>query len=215
MLSNAEVDLVDAHTLYVGNQLTAVAARLGRLPLVVHCHIEERYHGSSAVASAQRALRRLGKAPDVTVAVSNHLREWLVAQGVEPTRVVVVHNGTELGSKEPVPPGRGLRLLCVARLAPVKGQEVLLEHSGSQRSRGSSSTWSARTSSRAVRTGITSSGGRKSSASPGACAFSAGVTISPLCSLARMRSSCRPSQKACRWWCSRPWRTPGPWSRPR
>lgn len=124
----AGVELVDAHTLYVGNQLAAVACRLVRLPLVVHSHIDERYHGSPVIAAAQRAAGRVARPRATTfVAVSSYLRDLLLAQGVDPGRVVVIHNGVRLGERIAPSERPGLRVVCAARLAQVKGQAILLE----------------------------------------------------------------------------------------
>ncbi|HEY4347062.1 MAG TPA: glycosyltransferase, partial [Gaiellaceae bacterium] len=87
LLSRDRIDIVDTHTLYVGNQLAAIAARLARIPLVVHSHIEERYHPSGAVRSAQRLLNRLTRGDATTVAVSGYLRDLLVRQGGDPGRI--------------------------------------------------------------------------------------------------------------------------------
>ena len=126
LLRKRRVDLVDAHTLYVGNQLAGMASRLARIPLVVHSHIDERYHRRPLIRQVQRVAERL-VAPETTIAVSKHLRDLLVAGGARPERIVVIHNGVRLGEESPPPAGNGLRLMCIARLAPVKGQEVLLE----------------------------------------------------------------------------------------
>ena len=125
-LRRGGADLLVTHTLYVGNQLAGAASRLARIPLVAHNHIDERYHPRRLVSQLQRVAQRLVE-PTVTIAVSNYLADLLVRNGGDPDRIVVVHNGVRLGEDTPPPDRDGLRLLCIARLAPVKGQEVLLE----------------------------------------------------------------------------------------
>ena len=128
VLRTERVTLLDAHTLFVGTQLTRIAALLARVPLVEHVHIEERFSGRPAVAAAQRLLARATAAvPAATIAVSGRARASAIANGAVPGRVVVVHNGVAVGPAVPPPPGQALRLVCAARLAHVKGQDVLIE----------------------------------------------------------------------------------------
>lgn len=128
LLRRAGGDVVDTHTLFAGNQLSRVAAALARVPLVCHVHIDERFHGNRRISSLQRVCDAVTRRRCVRiVAVSSHLRAHAIALGADPQRVVVVHNGVAPeGPATPPPPRHGLALACVARLAPVKGQEVLL-----------------------------------------------------------------------------------------
>ena len=130
-LRAAEVTLVDAHTLFVGSQLTRIAAQLAGIPLVEHVHIEEQFSSCRSVAAAQRLLARATAGiPDATIAVSARARGSAIANGAAPGKVVVVHNGVAIGpaAPPPAPPAGGvLRVVCAARLAHVKGQDVLIE----------------------------------------------------------------------------------------
>lgn len=128
LLRQARVDLVDAHTLFVGSQLARLAARLARIPIVAHAHIDERFHGNRLVAFGQRRLDAwTSRHCRAIIAVSRHLQDHLVSRGVPPQRIVVIHNGVRLGPFSAAPLRPGLHLLCVARLAGVKGQATLLE----------------------------------------------------------------------------------------
>lgn len=129
LLRAERIDVVNTHSLFVGDQLARVAARLAGVPLVAHAHIDERFSTRPTVARAQRAAARAtARLATAVIAVSNHLRRVLVAQGIPEARIVVVHNGVRLRTPAAAPAEAAeLRLLCVARLAPVKGQALLLE----------------------------------------------------------------------------------------
>lgn len=127
-LRSAGVSLVDAHTLFVGTQLTRVATRLAGIPLIEHAHIEERFSSRSRVAAAQRLLARAtSRIPAGTIAVSDRVRLASIANGAPCESVVVIHNGVEVGSAVPPHPGRDVKAVCAARLAYVKGQDVLID----------------------------------------------------------------------------------------
>jgi glycosyltransferase involved in cell wall biosynthesis len=128
LLRRERVDLLNTHTLFVGNELGRIAAQLARVPVVAHAHIDERYSTRRPVAAAQQWLaRRSARNVAAIVAVSEHVKATLVGQGVPERLVTVVHNGVRIGAPPPAPPERPLRVLCAARLAPVKGQAILLD----------------------------------------------------------------------------------------
>lgn len=129
LLRAERIDVVNTHSLFVGDQLARLAARLAGVPLVAHAHIDERFSTQPLVARAQRAAAQASaRLCTAVVAVSHHLGRVLVDQGVPGARIVVVHNGVRVQPPAaPPPPEEELRLLCVARLAPVKGQALLLE----------------------------------------------------------------------------------------
>jgi glycosyltransferase involved in cell wall biosynthesis len=131
VLRHAKLDLLDTHTLYVGNQLARIAARIAGVSIVTHSHIDEHYHSSPLLRQAQSAIdRATGSVVGAIIAVSEHRRRQLIEIGTNPARIVVVHNGVALGQLLPAEPHTGLRLVCAARLAPVKGQEILLKALG-------------------------------------------------------------------------------------
>lgn len=121
------VDLVDTHTLFVGNQLARLAAALAAVPLVAHAHIDEPFSSRRGVAALQRRVDA-ATAPlcAVTVAVSHEIRRTLVSMGVPKDRVVVIHNGVPVEEVLHREQDAVLRVICIGRLAPIKGQAVLL-----------------------------------------------------------------------------------------
>jgi glycosyltransferase involved in cell wall biosynthesis len=107
-----------------------LAAKLLRLPCVAHC----RAHPDPGLRSA----RFLASMPDHHIAISNSVREGLLASGVSEDRVTVVHNGVDLDRFRPGPPDPGLRAALgvppdaflvghVGRIVPWKGQLEFLE----------------------------------------------------------------------------------------
>jgi len=128
ILRSERVDVVNAHTLFVGNALASLAARMARVPFVMHVHIGERYSSRAPVAALQRRLAlRTARRSAAIVAVSKALRDVVVEAGVASELVTVVHNGVRVRPLGDRPPADGVRLVCIARLAPVKGQTILLE----------------------------------------------------------------------------------------
>ena len=126
-LKGARCNLVNTHSLYVGNQLARLAASFARIPLVQHSHIVEHYSGRPSVARLQHLIERgTIKIPAAFVAVSEPVRDQLIASGAPAERVSVVRNGVALGPDTDPPQNPGLTLVCAARLAAVKGQDVLL-----------------------------------------------------------------------------------------
>ncbi len=127
LLRRGRFDLVDTHTLFVGNQLARVGALLARVPLVAHVHAHEWFSTRPLVARAQRRLEAAtARSCAAVIAVSDHVRRRLLDNGYPEARVAVIHNGVALPAITAPPPGETLRVLCVARLAPSKGQETVL-----------------------------------------------------------------------------------------
>jgi glycosyltransferase involved in cell wall biosynthesis len=127
LLRRERIDLVNTHTLFVGDQLSRLAAMLARVPIVAHAHIDERFAARKPVAAVQRLLANLtARRCAAIIAVSDHVRQTLVEQGTPDRLIRVIRNGVRIGESPISPPGR-LELLCAARLAPVKGQSLLLE----------------------------------------------------------------------------------------
>ncbi len=139
LLRAGRYDIVHAHGHRAGllGRVAAVRAGVGRL--VWTCHLAENKSGRHPVVAwgYRQVLRWLDARTDVTVAVSPHLREWLVGQGVDPARCVVIPNGVDTGVFRPGEPDPalaaelGLRagspvVGCVARLTEQKGVDTLL-----------------------------------------------------------------------------------------
>lgn len=116
------VDVIHTH-LSTASLLGGIAARLSGKPCVATVH------GLTDV--------RWYKLAHVVVAVSHAVRRHLLAGGLAPERVVVVHNGIRLDRFVPVPAENARRASgrdpatpivgLFGRLAPEKGQEVALQ----------------------------------------------------------------------------------------
>jgi glycosyltransferase involved in cell wall biosynthesis len=128
LLRSERIDVVDTHTLFVGDQLSRAAATVARVPLVAHAHIDERFSQRTHVARVQRTVaRHTANRCAAIIAVSDHVRRTLLAIGVRPELVTTIHNGVHPAPLSAHRRSQELRLLCIARLAPVKGQAELLE----------------------------------------------------------------------------------------
>lgn len=128
VLRRERIDLLNTHTLFVGNQLGQLAGGLAGVPVVAHSHIDELFSRRRIIAAAQRAVnRRTAERSAAIVAVSNSVKQSLLDEGIRPEIITVIHNGVRI---EPMTERTGnaeLRLVCAARLAPIKGQSILLE----------------------------------------------------------------------------------------
>ncbi len=106
-----------------------VAARLARIPVVVHSEHGRTFPERPRRAMAQRLMLR---GADAAFAVSAQLRADLVRElRVECERFEVIHNGVDVaafgvGEPSPQPPGT-LRIGSVGRLVPVKNYALLLQ----------------------------------------------------------------------------------------
>ena len=133
LLRRERVDLLHTHVHFSLNVLGRVAGRAAGARVVAHMHIENVFRagpGRRAQVALDAATARLCAA---VVAVSESTRAALVAQGYPAGRVVVVHNGIDVGETAAAPrrpaeiPAGAPMLLLVGRLAPVKGQRELVE----------------------------------------------------------------------------------------
>ena len=117
------VQLIHTH-LSTASLLGSWAARLAGIPAVATVH----GLNSRVCFTWARAI----------IAVSNAVRQHLVAQGMPPERITVVHNGVDLRTLSRPDEGGALRsrwglpegapvLIAVGRLAPAKGHRDLLE----------------------------------------------------------------------------------------
>jgi glycosyltransferase involved in cell wall biosynthesis len=132
LLRAERVDLLHTHTLAAANTLGRIAARLARVPVVSHLHIENHFRSRTAWAlrGADNATARLCAA---FVAVSEDTRRAYERQGY-PRRIEVVYNGVELDGAPPRSvraelglPGDAALVGEVGRLCDVKGQRELIQ----------------------------------------------------------------------------------------
>jgi glycosyltransferase involved in cell wall biosynthesis len=104
--------------------LGLVAGRICRVPVLMSTkHGFNSFRDRRAFALADRTIGRLA---DPHIAISHGLARYLVeAEGFAPDEFTVVHYGIE---PRPEPPSRDLgaaTLVCVGRLVPIKGHDVL------------------------------------------------------------------------------------------
>jgi glycosyltransferase involved in cell wall biosynthesis len=101
------------------------AARVAGVPVRVSTK-----HGFNPFRSSQlfaRADRAVGALADEHIAISRGLARYLAAEeGFPEDSFTVIHYGIEPGPEPEPYPGEAPRLLCVGRLIPIKGHDVLL-----------------------------------------------------------------------------------------
>jgi glycosyltransferase involved in cell wall biosynthesis len=138
LIRRGRFDVVHTHTSKAG-VLGRLASRLARVPVVVHTphgHVFDGYFGPIATGAFAGIERALARRTDALIAISEACRQDHLRLGVgTPGRFVTIPSGIP---KEAPRTGRDAarRALgaadeeivvgCVARLAPVKGQHVLL-----------------------------------------------------------------------------------------
>jgi len=121
------------HTRNFGSVDGIIAARLARVPAVIHGEHGWDTADPQGTSPRRRRIRRL-LSPMVTryVCVSEHLGRWLSGHGPRiGAKITVIHNGVDLerfqALPRPRPPDGCFRIGTVGRLAPVKDQQCLLE----------------------------------------------------------------------------------------
>jgi glycosyltransferase involved in cell wall biosynthesis len=105
--------------------LGLVAGRLCRVPVLASTkHGFNYFRERRSFALADRTVGRLA---NPHIAISNGLARYLTeAEGFGESEFVVVHYGIEPGPEPPPCDVTAPRLLCVGRLVPIKGHDVLL-----------------------------------------------------------------------------------------
>jgi glycosyltransferase involved in cell wall biosynthesis len=137
LISDGGFDVVHTHTSKAG-VLGRIAARLAGAPAVVHTphgHVFDGYFGRVSTRLFVEVERILADRTDAMIAISDRCRADHLRLGVgSPERFVTIPSGI------PAPPqdrdaargamgldGGELAIGCVGRLAPVKGQAILLD----------------------------------------------------------------------------------------
>jgi len=141
LLRQGRFDVIHAH--HFEGVLVAAAARVGLgVPLVFDAHTllmsELPYYSLGLPAGAKATLGRWGdrvfpRLADHTVCVTDTIRDKLVAQGgLDPERVSVISNGTEIDHFDPrrtgpVPPRAARTLIFTGNLAEYQGIDLMLK----------------------------------------------------------------------------------------
>ena len=116
--------IVHTHLVH-GDFLGLSAGRICRVPVLVST--KHGFNGFRERRSFALADRSIGRLADPHIAISNGLARYLVeAEGFGPEEFVVVHYGIEPGPEPVACDLAAPRLLCVGRLVPIKGHDVLL-----------------------------------------------------------------------------------------
>lgn len=97
MVRDSDVDVIHTH-LTRATYMGYFAGLFSRVPVISTMHI----------ATRDIAYRWLPKANHTYVAVSNHLRDALIARGLAAGRVHTVYNGTDLNAEDWIVPAQGL-----------------------------------------------------------------------------------------------------------
>jgi glycosyltransferase involved in cell wall biosynthesis len=124
LVRRERVDVVHTHGMFASNLLSRVAARSAGAAVVGHVHGPGVF---PRLGGAYRLVDNLtSRLCDRLIAVSDHTRRELLAQGIPERLIEVVRNGFD--PPQPPPESRnGSRLIvCVGRVEPMKGQADLI-----------------------------------------------------------------------------------------
>lgn len=139
LVSREGYDLVHAHTprtALVGR----MAAKRAGVPFIYHVHSPAGRDSTRRLLNKINAMVEWGAVRDADrlIAVSNSLRQYMIAGGAAPEQIVCVPNGVPALAQafDRTPPAGTWVLGTVALFRPRKGVEVLLESLAMLRSRG-------------------------------------------------------------------------------
>ena len=117
-IARRRIDVVHAYSFY-GNVFAIPPGRLAGAPVVI-ASIRDRAPYLTAVQ--KRVQRFLCRFADCVLVNANAVRDWLIAQGYDASKIVVIPNGVELERfREDVDSGRMLSELGLPHGAPVVG----------------------------------------------------------------------------------------------
>ncbi len=126
-----EFDVIHAHD-WLTYAAGIEAKRVSGKPLVVHVHATEYDRSAESKNTLVLNLEREGmQAADKVVTVSNLTRDIVINKyGIDPSKVVVVHNGVDFSNKETAQVERGLKRKVVTFLGRItfqKGPDYFIE----------------------------------------------------------------------------------------
>jgi L-malate glycosyltransferase len=130
------IDIVHAYSFY-GNVFAVPAARLAGVPVVI-ASIRDR--GVYLTPNQKRAQRYACRLADCVLVNAESIRDWLVQDGYDPGRIVVIRNGIDMSHFRPAPgteaggvhrefgfPAGAPLVILVSRLNPSKGVADLVD----------------------------------------------------------------------------------------
>jgi len=133
--SGFEPDLIDAHYFYPDGVAAAIVARRLAKPLV----ITARGSDINRIAQLERPRRQIlaaAQSANRVIAVSEALKQAMVALGIDPARIVVLRNGVDLELFRPADRAEARRALgftgskvavSIGNLVPEKGHDVFVD----------------------------------------------------------------------------------------
>jgi glycosyltransferase involved in cell wall biosynthesis len=133
-LRRHRIEIVHTYSFYP-NVFAIPAARLARTPVVVASIRDMGAYLTPLQRRVQRAMCRLAHR---VVVNAEAVRQWLIADGYDPSRITVIPNGLDLARFSPRPSRSAIRrelglpleaplVAVVSRLSPTKGLEYFLE----------------------------------------------------------------------------------------
>jgi glycosyltransferase involved in cell wall biosynthesis len=128
LLKDRNIQIVHTHDFYT-NIFGIAGAALAGVPV----RVASRREASKRAAPKRMAERLAYRQSSAVIANCEQVRSELIAEGVDPRKLVTVYNGVEIGelrsearTEPPGKPGRELTVCIVANLRPVKDHATLL-----------------------------------------------------------------------------------------
>jgi len=133
-LAKEDIQIVQGYSFY-GNVFALPAARLASTPVVIASVRDQGAYLTPRQKLVQRLVCRMA---DCVLVNAEAIRDWLIADGFEPAKIVVIPNGIDLARFRRAAEGEGPRpelgiaadaplVTMVSRLSPTKGVEHLLD----------------------------------------------------------------------------------------
>jgi glycosyltransferase involved in cell wall biosynthesis len=128
------IEVVHAYSFY-GNVFGVVPAKLAAIPVVI---ASVRDRGAYLTPMQKRVQRFVCRFADCVLVNAEAVKDWLIGEGYDPSKIVVIPNGVELNRFNDLPDRREIRralgvrpdaplVMVVSRLTRQKGLEQFLE----------------------------------------------------------------------------------------
>jgi glycosyltransferase involved in cell wall biosynthesis len=135
-IARRRIAIVHAYNFY-GNVFALGPARLARVPVVI---ASVRDRGPYLTRLQKRVQRAMCRVADRILVNAEAVRDWLIGQGYDSSRITIIRNGVDTRRFVPVPPAARVALRAslgiapeapvvavVSRLSPLKGLEQFLD----------------------------------------------------------------------------------------